>query len=54
LKAINQGQFANVLGYHARYFKAQAFWHLGSAKYADADKNGKAMNVAVAYLKESV
>lgn len=54
LRTMGNGTFANVLGYHARYFKAQAYWHLGNAKYSEAEKAGRGMNQAVAYLTECV
>jgi hypothetical protein len=54
LRGIGQGKFANVLGYHARYFKAQAYWHLGNGKFKEADSKGKGMAAAFSYLAEAV
>lgn len=51
LKNFDSKRFANVLGYHAHYFKALAYWHLGSSQYQKADDEGKGMNKAVTYLQ---
>ena len=49
LRAFQNGNFANVLGYHSKYFMAQAYWNLAKAAYEAADKAGKGMNQAAAY-----
>lgn len=36
LRQYDNGKFANILGYHARYFNALAYWQLASGKYAAA------------------
>ena len=41
---------ANVLGYHSKYFLAQAYWHLGSTQYKSAEDAGRGMNKAVAFM----
>lgn len=33
LRNFDSRKFANVLGYHARYFMAQSYWQLGSYNY---------------------
>lgn len=50
LRSHDSRKFANVMGYHAKYFMAQAYWHLGSTQYKAAEDEGKGMNKAVAYL----
>ena len=50
LRGHDNRKFANVMGYHAKYFMAQAYWHLGSTQYKAAEDAGKGMNKAVAYL----
>jgi hypothetical protein len=54
LRAYQQGKFANVLGYHARYFRAQSYWHLGMFNYTEAGKKGKGMGDAASYLLQCV
>ena len=51
LRAFEQGKFANVLGYHAKYFSAQAFFQLAEAEYKTADTKAKGMGRAVTMLK---
>jgi len=36
LRAFDNRRFANVLGYHSRYFYAMAYWQLGSTQFNDA------------------
>lgn len=50
LRSFDNRRFANVLGYHSRYFAAMAYWQLGSTQFNDAGAKGKGMNLAVAYL----
>jgi len=50
LRSFDNRKFANVLGYHSKYFLAQSYWHLGSAQYKTAEDEGRGMNKAVAYL----
>ena len=50
LRSFDGRKFANVLGYHSKYFLAQSYWHLGSAQYKSAEDAGRGMNKAVAYL----
>jgi len=33
LRQYDNGKFANILGYHARYFMALAYWQLAQGKY---------------------
>ena len=54
LRAHESGKFANVLGYHSRYFLAQAYWVLGQQAFTQAGDAGKGMNMAVAYLTVAV
>ena len=39
-----------MLGYHAKYFLAQSYWHLGATQYKKAEDEGRGMNKAMAYL----
>ena len=48
------GKFANILGYHAKYFNALAYWQIAQHKYALAIKQAKGMGLAVAYLNMAV
>ena len=50
LRGFDNRKFANVLGYHARYFAAMSYWQLGSSFFKQAGDQGKGMNKAVAYL----
>jgi len=50
LRAFDNRKFANVLGYHSKYFMAQSYWQLGSTQFSEASTKGKGMNKAVAYL----
>jgi len=54
LRSFDTGKFANILGYHARYFSALAFWQLAEAEYKLSDKNAKGIGRAVTYLKITV
>ena len=51
LRGFEGGKFCNIMGYHAGYFDAMAWWQLASADYAAADKAAKGMGRAVTYLK---
>ena len=51
LRAYQNGTFANVLGYHSKYFMAQAYLNLTRATFDAADKAGKGMGLAAAYGK---
>lgn len=48
------GKFANILGYHAKYFIALAYWQIAQHKYNQAVKAAKGMGHAVAYLNQAV
>jgi len=48
------GKFANILGYHAKYFSALAYWQLAQHKYTTATKAAKGMGQAVGYLNRAV
>lgn len=48
------GKFANILGYHSKYFSALAHWQLAQHKYALATKQAKGMGHAVGYLNIAV
>jgi len=50
LRSFDNRRFSNVLGYHARYFSATAYWQLGSTQFREAGTQGKGMNKAVALL----
>lgn len=50
LRGFDNRKFANVLGYHSKYFGAMSYWQLGSTQFAKAGDEGKGMNLAVAYL----
>ena len=50
LRSFDNRKMANVLGYHARYFSAMAYWQLGSSTFVKAGQEGRNMNLAVAYL----
>lgn len=54
LRQFEQGKFANILGYHAKYFHALAYWQLAQAKYAEAKTKAKGMGIAVAYCQAAV
>ena len=43
LRSFEGGNFANVLGYHARYFEAQSWFQLARAAYIEADESCKGM-----------
>ena len=50
LRNFDNSRFANVLGYHSKYFSAMAYWSLGKKQFEDAGSQGRGMNLAVAYL----
>lgn len=54
LRQYDQGKFANILGYHAKYFNALGYWELAKAKHEQAKKAAKGMGVAVAYCQMAV
>jgi len=54
LRQYDGGRFANVLGYHASYFRAQSYWQLAQSKYTTADAKAKGMGEAVTYLRVAV
>jgi hypothetical protein len=51
LRAFDTGKFANILGYHAKYFQAQAYEKLAEGEYKLADEKAKGMGRAVTLLK---
>jgi hypothetical protein len=54
LRQYDQGKFANILGYHAKYFNALAYMQLAQFKYASAVKSAKGMGVAQTYWEVTV
>jgi hypothetical protein len=54
LRSFDTGKFANVLGYHAKYFFAMAYFQLAEAEYKEADKKAKGIGRAATYLKITV
>lgn len=38
LRQYDMGKFANILGYHSKYFTALAYWQIAQHKYALAQK----------------
>lgn len=51
LRAFENGHFANVLGYHAKYYHAMAFYQLGEAQCELTDKESKGCGKAVGMMK---
>lgn len=54
LRSFDTGKFANVLGYHAKYFFAMAYFQLAEAEYKAAEKAAKGIGRAATYLKITV
>ena len=50
LRSFDNRKFANVMGYHAKYFQAQSYWQLGSSLFKKANDEGRGMALAIANL----
>lgn len=37
LRSFDNRKFANVMGYHSKYFQAQSYWMLGSSLFKQAN-----------------
>lgn len=54
LRQHETGRFANVMGYHARYFAAMSYWNIAEAEFKTADAKAKGMGKAAAMLRVAV
>lgn len=54
LRAYDNGNFANVLGYHAKYYHAMAYLQLADGQIAFVEDKAKECGKAVAMLKVTV
>lgn len=50
LRSFDSRKFANVMGYHSKYFQAQSYWQLGSSLFKKANDEGRGMALAIANL----
>ena len=50
MRGFDGRKFANVMGYHAKYFQAQSYWQLGSSLFKKANDEGRGMALSIANL----